>query len=139
MSKILFRRQILLHSFFTTMTERCQTKFVEKFDNQNNVIYVAILVGSLAVLYFYRFSIMHNNTYQDFRVQASLTQFSCLQISLCHSCFQLCFGMCGLLLRVEFKYSAQLCGDAEVPFCQETSEKRRIPSSIQSKFDSWFQ
>ncbi|XP_063363584.1 sorting nexin-14-like [Cydia amplana] len=37
------------------MTERCQTKFTEKFENQNYVIYVGILVASLAVLYVYRF------------------------------------------------------------------------------------
>ncbi|XP_073947403.1 sorting nexin-14-like [Choristoneura fumiferana] len=37
------------------MTERCQTKFTEKFENQNYVIYVGILVASVAVLYFYRF------------------------------------------------------------------------------------
>ncbi|XP_063382691.1 sorting nexin-14-like [Cydia fagiglandana] len=37
------------------MTERCQTKFTEKFENQNYVIYVGILVASLAVSYVYRF------------------------------------------------------------------------------------
>ncbi|KAI5644148.1 PXA domain-containing protein [Phthorimaea operculella] len=37
------------------MTERCQTKFREKIDNQNNIIYVGIVVGALGVLYFYRF------------------------------------------------------------------------------------
>ncbi|KAL0872210.1 hypothetical protein ABMA27_004612 [Loxostege sticticalis] len=37
------------------MTERCQTKFTEKFDNQNYIIYVGVISASLAVLYFYRF------------------------------------------------------------------------------------
>lgn len=37
-----------------TMTERCQTKFTEKFDNQNYIIYVGVISASLAVLYFYR-------------------------------------------------------------------------------------
>ncbi|XP_063827879.1 sorting nexin-14-like [Ostrinia nubilalis] len=37
------------------MTERCQTKFIEKFDNQNYIIYVGVISASLAVLYFYRF------------------------------------------------------------------------------------
>lgn len=36
------------------MTERCQTRFTEKFDHQNNIVYVGIIIGSLAVLYFYR-------------------------------------------------------------------------------------
>ncbi|XP_030031043.2 uncharacterized protein LOC115447893 [Manduca sexta] len=37
------------------MTERCQTKFTENFDNKNYIIYVGILCPSFAVLYFYRF------------------------------------------------------------------------------------
>lgn len=36
------------------MTERCQRRFTEKFDHQNNIVYVGTIIGSLAVLYFYR-------------------------------------------------------------------------------------
>ncbi|XP_022836453.1 uncharacterized protein LOC111363824, partial [Spodoptera litura] len=37
------------------MSERCQTKLSEKFDNKNYIIYFGILCTSIAVLYFYRF------------------------------------------------------------------------------------
>ncbi|XP_026325033.1 sorting nexin-14-like [Hyposmocoma kahamanoa] len=37
------------------MTERCQRRFTEKFDHQINIVYVGAIIGSLAVLYFYRF------------------------------------------------------------------------------------
>ncbi|XP_072947693.1 uncharacterized protein [Epargyreus clarus] len=45
------------HSFIVrlAMTERCQTKFAEKTDNQNYIIFIGILVALLGVLYFYRF------------------------------------------------------------------------------------
>lgn len=36
------------------MSERCQTKLSEKFDNKNYIIYFGILCTSIAVLYFYR-------------------------------------------------------------------------------------
>lgn len=39
------------------MTERCQTKFTEKFDNYNYIIYLGILCTSVAVLLFYRYAI----------------------------------------------------------------------------------
>ncbi|KAH9629329.1 hypothetical protein HF086_017704 [Spodoptera exigua] len=37
------------------MSERCQTKLSEKFDNKNYIIYFGILCTSIAILYFYRF------------------------------------------------------------------------------------
>ncbi|CAD0200619.1 unnamed protein product [Chrysodeixis includens] len=37
------------------MSERCQTKLTEKFDNKNYIIYFGIICTSIAVLYFYRF------------------------------------------------------------------------------------
>uniref|UniRef100_A0A2A4K195 PXA domain-containing protein n=1 Tax=Heliothis virescens TaxID=7102 RepID=A0A2A4K195_HELVI len=37
------------------MSERCQTKLTEKFDNKNYIIYFGILCTAIAVLYFYRF------------------------------------------------------------------------------------
>ncbi|XP_053606391.1 sorting nexin-14-like [Plodia interpunctella] len=43
-------------SFFRlTMTERCQRKFTEKFDNQKYIIYFGVITASLTVLYFCRF------------------------------------------------------------------------------------
>lgn len=36
------------------MTERCQAKFTEKFDNFNYIIYLGIFCTSVAVLLFYR-------------------------------------------------------------------------------------
>ncbi|CAB3259574.1 unnamed protein product [Arctia plantaginis] len=37
------------------MSERCQTKFTEKFDNKNYIIFFGVICTTVAVLYFYRF------------------------------------------------------------------------------------
>lgn len=60
------------------MTERCQTRFTEKFDHQNNIIYVGIIIGSLAVLYFYRW-----RKYEAYKSSFSLCKMRANPVLVC--------------------------------------------------------
>lgn len=74
------------------MTERCQTKFTEKFDNFNYIIYLGILCTSVAVLVLYRY-VTHPGIFLRAQFRAKQVTHFCFGCRFHFTAIGFCYGL----------------------------------------------